>query len=116
MAFDQPNQSQQGQPEQRGTTEEWEFNNSNSNNNSNRYSQNYRPYYPVNPTQSQRDYPVNYGATSPNSYSQPTPQQPSWGQVKKIHGSLRHFLSFLFNPECTTLRIYGLFLSIRYSL
>ena len=82
MAFDQPNQSQQAQPEQRrfsSSAEEWEYNN--------RYGQNYRPYFPMN-THPPRDYPNNgYSATSSSTtYSQSPPQPPpSWGQVKKIN-------------------------------
>ncbi|KAG1149311.1 hypothetical protein G6F37_006790 [Rhizopus arrhizus] len=77
MAFDQPNQSQQAQPEQRrfsSSAEEWEYNN--------RYGQNYRPYFPMN-THPPRDYPTNgYSATSSSTtYSQSPPQPPpSWGQ------------------------------------
>ncbi|KAI9264457.1 SNF2 family N-terminal domain-containing protein [Sporodiniella umbellata] len=77
MALDQPNQSQQGQPEQQGfnKAEEWDYSNS-----SNRYSQNYSPYYAVNPNQPppQQEYSPNtsgYSTAPQNTYS-----QPSWGQ------------------------------------
>ncbi|ORE05055.1 hypothetical protein BCV72DRAFT_336833 [Rhizopus microsporus var. microsporus] len=72
MAFDQPNQSQQAQPEQRGfstATEEWEY--------ANRRNPNVRTYYPINyPPTTQREYPPNY-VPPPTTYAQPSP---SWGQ------------------------------------